>query len=130
MVKIIQPSHWQRPRGYSNGIVAEGKYIFLAGQIGWNEDQEFIHSDFKGQFEQILKNIATLLDDAGAKPEHIVRMTWYVTNMADYRDAAKEVGPVYRGIMGKHFPAMSVIGVSELVEKDALLEIEVTAVLP
>ena len=130
MVEIIQPSHWRRPKGYSNGIIAEGKFIFLAGQIGWNADQQFEHFDFKGQFEQILKNIATLLQEAGAKPEHIARMTWYVTDMADYRDAAKDIGPVYREIMGKHFPAMSVIGVSELVEKEALLEIEVTAVLP
>lgn len=130
MLKIIQPSHWRRPKGYSNGVIVDGKLVYLAGQIGWNEEEIFEHMDFKGQFEQILKNITTLLKEVQAKPEHIARMTWYVTDMSLYRRTAKEIGPIYRTFMGKHFPAMSVIGVSELVEKQALLEIEVTAVLP
>lgn len=129
-MRILQPQHWLRPKGYSNGIEAEGKTIFLAGQIGWNAEQQFEHEDFPGQFEQTLKNIIALLDEAGAKAEHITRMTWYVTDMDAYRQSGKEIGPIYRRYMGKHFPVMSVIGVRELVEKQALVEIEVTAVVP
>ncbi|MGD8325789.1 MAG: RidA family protein [Sphingomonadales bacterium] len=129
-MRIFQPQHWLRPKGYSNAIEAEGKTIFLAGQIGWNAEQQFEHSDLPGQFEQVMKNIIALLDEAGAKAEHITRMTWYVTDMDAYRQMGKEIGSAYRRHMGKHFPVMSVIGVQELVEKQALLEIEVTAVLP
>ncbi len=130
MHKELHPGHWKRASGYANGIVAEGTVIFLAGQIGWNSDQEFETDDFAGQVRQALENIRTLLEEAGAGPEHLVRLTWFVTDKQDYLGTLGEVGAAYRDIIGKHFPAMALVEVSALVEDRAKVEIEATAVLP
>ncbi len=129
-MRILQPKGWPRPRGYANGIEAAGRVIFVAGQIGWDADQVFRAHDLVGQFEQVLKNILAVLAEAGAGPEHIVRMTWYLTDIAAYRMAAPDLGAVYRRLIGRHYPAMAVLEVSALVEPEALIEIEATAVLP
>lgn len=126
----ILPSGWQRPKGYSNGIIAEGKMFFLAGIIGWNERQEITSDDIVDQFRQALINIRAILDAGGSGPEHITRMTWFVTDMEGYRDRLSEFGVIYRDIIGKNFPAMACIGVSALVERRAKIEIEVTAMIP
>jgi enamine deaminase RidA (YjgF/YER057c/UK114 family) len=127
--RVLQPPQWPRPRGYANGVVAEGETIFLAGQVGWDAEAHFAEG-FPGQVHQALNNIATLLAQAGAEPRHIVRLTWFVTDLRKYRENLKQIGEAYREVMGKHFPAMSVIGISQLVEAQALVEIEATAVLP
>jgi enamine deaminase RidA (YjgF/YER057c/UK114 family) len=127
--RIVQPAAWPRPSGYSNGIVAEGRTIFLAGQIGWDAPTGRLAESMAAQVEQALHNIVTVLAEAGAEPAAIVRLTWFVTDMARYRQEAKAIGQGYRRVMGRHFPTMSVIGVSCLVEPDALVEIEATAVL-
>ena len=128
-MKVLQPPEWPRPPGYSNGVAAEGQTIFVAGQIGWDASGR-IADGLTAQVEQALSNILTVLAQAGAGPQHVTRLTWFVTDITQYREQAKAIGPGYRRIMGKHFPAMSVIGVSSLVEPDALVEIEATAVLP
>ena len=128
-MKVLQPPEWPRPPGYSNGIVAQGQTIFVAGQIGWDASGR-IADGLTAQVEQALSNILTVLAEAGAGPQHITRLTWFVTDIDQYREQAKAIGPGYRRIMGKHFPTMSVIGVSSLVEPNALVEIEATAVLP
>ena len=128
-MKHLLPDGWARPRGYSNGIAAEGTHIFVAGMIGWNESGEFAEG-FVGQLEQILNNTIAVLAEAGAAPSDIVRMTWYVKGIDLYRDNLPAIGEKYREIMGKNFPTMSVVGVSDLVESEALLEIETTAVIP
>ena len=127
-MKQLLPQGWPRPRGYSNGIEAAGSQVFVAGMIGWNERGEFAEG-FVDQFAQVLMNTVAVLKEAGAGPEDVVRMTWFVKGLDGYRDNLEEVGLVYRNIMGKNFPAMSVIGVADLVEPDALIEIETTAVL-
>ncbi len=127
--RILQPESWPRPRGYVNGITAAGETIFLAGQIGWDANGHFAQG-LAAQTRQALANIVTLLAEAGAGPQHIVRLTWYVTDLQAYRTSLSEIGAAYRAIMGKHFPTMSVIGVAELVEHQALVEIEATAVVP
>jgi len=127
--RILQPASWPRPRGYANGIVAAGKTVFLAGQIGWDAEGHFAEG-LAAQVRQALANIVTLLAEAGAGPQNVVRLTWYVTDLHAYRAALPEVGAAYRAVMGRHFPTMSVIGVSELVEQQALVEIEATAVVP
>ena len=127
--RILQPASWPRPRGYANGIVAAGKTVFLAGQIGWDAGGHFAEG-LAAQVRQALTNIVTLLAEAGAGPQNVVRLTWYVTDLHAYRAALPEVGAAYRAVMGRHFPTMSVIGVSELVEQQALVEIEATAVVP
>jgi len=127
-VKHLLPQGWQRPSGYSNGIQAEGSLVFVAGMIGW-DDAGVFPDDFIGQLAIVLQNTIAVLAEAGAGPEHIVRMTWYVKELQSYRDNLAEIGRVYREIMGKNFPAMAVIGVADLVEKKALLEIETTAIL-
>ena len=129
-MKKLQPPHWAEPKGYANGIVAKGALIFVGGQIGWNEAQQFESDDFIAQTRQALRNIAAVLKAGGAGPEHMVRMTWYVTDRVEYKARLEELGSVYREVMGKHFPAMSCVEVSGLVEDRALVEIEVTAVLP
>lgn len=126
---VLQPAAWPRPRGYANGIVADGETIFLAGQIGWDAEGKFA-GDLAAQVGQALANIVTLLAEAGAGPEHLVRLTWYVTDLRAYRENQATIGAAYRRVIGKHFPTMSVIGVSQLVEQAALVEIEATAVLP
>jgi len=130
MMQTLQPPDWPRPKGYANGIVAEGRIVFVAGQIGWDAEQRLVSSDLVEQTEQVLKNIAAVLDEAGARPEHIVRMTWYVTDRHAYNDAQAEIGRVYRAVIGTHYPAMTLLEVAALLEPGALVEIEATAVLP
>lgn len=128
-MKTLLPEGWPRPRGYSNGIQADGEQVFVAGMIGWNEAEEMADG-FVAQLAQALRNTVAVLAEAGAGPEHVTRMTWYVTGLDEYRANLKDVGRVYREIMGKNFPAMAVIGVVDLVDDGALIEIETTAVLP
>lgn len=129
-MEILQPKGWKRPSGYSNGIKAEGEMIFVAGQVGWNQDREFVGSKLLDQVRQALKNVVATLNEGHAKPQHIVRMTWYVADLDEYRSAAKEVGTIYREVIGDHYPAMSLFEVSRLYEEGARVEIEATAVIP
>jgi enamine deaminase RidA (YjgF/YER057c/UK114 family) len=126
----LQPPGWAPPKGYSNGVAVRGRQIFLAGQIGWNESQQLVGSDFASQVRQAFKNIVALLAQAGAGPEHLVRLTWFVTDLAEYRGGVKEIGAAYRDVIGRHYPPMSVVGVADLVERGAKVEIEATAVVP
>ncbi|KEO98666.1 endoribonuclease L-PSP [Erythrobacter litoralis] len=130
MHRALLPAGWPRPKGYANGIAAEGRMVFTAGVIGWTKDEVFEADDFAGQFDQALTNIVAILAEAGAGPEHIVRMTCYVTDIDAYRTGLKEIGAAWRARLGKVFPTMAVIGVSALVEERAKVEIEVTAVVP
>ena len=129
-MQTLQPPCWAKPRGYSNGIAASGRQIFVAGQVGWDADCKFVSADFAAQTRQALLNIVAVLAEAGAKPEHITRMTWYVTSKREYLGAAKEVGAAYREVIGKNFPAMTAVEVTALMEDQAKVEIEVTAVVP
>ena len=129
-MKKLQPPNWAEPKGYANGIMARGALMFVGGQIGWNAAQQFESDDFIEQTRQALINIAAVLKAGGAGPEHMVRMTWYVTDRKEYIARLKELGAVYREVMGKNFPAMTCVEVSGLVEDQARIEIEVTAVLP
>lgn len=126
----LQPPGWERPKGYSNGVVAEGRMVFVSGQIGWDETGAFVSRDLAGQVRQCLRNTLAVLAEVGAGPEHVVRMTWYVTDRGEYLKSQKEIGEAYREFMGRHYPAMSVVEVSALMESEALVEIESTAVLP
>jgi len=129
--RMLQPAEWKRPRGYTNGIMARGQVVVLSGMIGWNPaEQRFETDDFIGQVEQALKNILTVLKEAGAGAQHIVRLTWFVTSRDEYLANQSQLGHAYRSVMGTHFPAMSVIVVSGLVEEAAKLEIEATAIIP
>jgi enamine deaminase RidA (YjgF/YER057c/UK114 family) len=130
MMEILQPAVWARPRGYANGVAAEGKQVFIAGQVGWNAEQRFEHNDLGGQTRQALQNIVAVLAEAGGRPEHITRMTWYLLDKRDYVAKAAQIGAAYRAVIGRHFPAMSAIQVSGLIEDAALVEIEATAVVP
>jgi enamine deaminase RidA (YjgF/YER057c/UK114 family) len=130
MMKILQPPGWAKPRGFSNGIAASGKQVFVAGQIGWTGENKWEAKDFAGQFRQTLKNTLAVLAEAGAAPEHIVRMTWYVVDKKEYLGAIKEVGAAYRELIGRHYPAMAVVQVGALMEDEAKVEIETTAVIP
>ncbi|MFQ5694227.1 MAG: RidA family protein [Nitrospinota bacterium] len=129
-MQVLQPPGWPRPKGYSNGIVAGGKVVFLAGQVGWNEEEKFETDDFTGQARQVFKNIVALLGQAGAGPEHIVRMTWYISDKGEYLASLKGLGAAYREVIGRHYPAMTVIEVSGFIEDGAKLEVEATAVIP
>jgi enamine deaminase RidA (YjgF/YER057c/UK114 family) len=129
-MQLLQPEGWPRPRGYSNGIVAEGKIVYVAGQVGWNASGEFQADDFAGQARQALHNIVAILAEAGATPSHITRLTWYVTDRLEYRAALKDVGRAYREVIGDHFPAMTLVEVAGLLEDRAKVEIEATAVIP
>jgi enamine deaminase RidA (YjgF/YER057c/UK114 family) len=129
-MKILQPPGWARPKGYSNGIAVKGRTIFLSGMIGWDGQGEFHTTDFAGQVRQTLKNIVEVLAEDGARPEHIVRMTWYVLDKKEYVAAYKEIGAAYRDIIGRHFPTMTAVQVAGLIEDQAQVEIEVTAVVP
>lgn len=129
MAEFLQPPNWPRARGYANGVKAQGSVIVTAGQIGWNEKAEFADG-LVGQVAQALANIVSVLEAGGAGPEHLVRLTWYVTDIAGYRARQGEIGRVYREVVGRHFPAMAVVEVSALVEPEALVEIEATAVVP
>lgn len=126
----ILPPEWERPKGYSNGIIAQGRMFFLAGVVGWNAKEIFESDDLVDQFRQALLNIQAILEAGGSGPEHIVRMTWYVTDMEGYRNRLSEFGAIYKDIIGKNFPVMACVGVSALVEQRAKIEIEVTAVMP
>ena len=127
---ILQPPGWARAKGFSNGIAATGKLVFIAGQVGWTGEGKWESRDFAGQFKQAIKNILEVLAQANGKPEHIVRLTWYVLDKREYMSALKAVGEAYRELMGRHYPTMAVVQVSGLVEDEARLEIEATAVLP
>ena len=127
---FLQPPGWARARGYSNGIVASGRHVFVSGMIGWDSKCQFHTDDFAGQVRQALQNIVEVLVETGARPEHIVRMTWYVTDKKEYLAASKEVGQAYRDIIGRHYPAMTAVQVAGLVEDRAKVEIEATAVVP
>jgi enamine deaminase RidA (YjgF/YER057c/UK114 family) len=129
-MKCLQPVHWPRPKGYTNGIVASGRTVFVSGMIGSDARGNIVAGDFVKQASQTLKNIVEVLSEAGAKPEHIVRMNWYVVDKKEYLGAYKQLGAVYREIIGRHYPAMTAIQVVSLVEDTARLEIEVTAVVP
>ena len=130
MMKLLQPPGWKAPRGYANGVIARGALIFVGGQIGWNAQQQFESDDFIAQTRQALLNIRAVLEAGGAGPQHMARMTWYVVDKVEYVARLKELGPVYREVMGKNFPAMTCVQVAGLVEDRARIEIEVTAVLP
>ena len=129
-MKILQPDGWAPAKGYANGIAARGTQIFVGGQIGWNAQQHFESDDFIAQTAQALRNIAAVLAEACAGPQHMVRMTWYITDRVEYNARLKELGTVYRDVMGRNFPAMTCVQVAALVEARAKVEIEVTAVLP
>jgi enamine deaminase RidA (YjgF/YER057c/UK114 family) len=130
MMKILQPPGWARPRGFSNGIACAGQLVFIAGQVGWTGEGKWEARDFAGQFRQAIKNILSVLAEANGRPEHIVRLTWYVLDKQEYMNSLKSVGPIYRELMGRHYPTMAVVQVSGLVEDAARLEIEATAVIP
>ena len=129
-IRLIQPEGCAPAKGYANGIAARGTQIFVGGQIGWNAQQQFETDDFIEQVHQTLRNVADVLRAAGAGPEHMVRMTWYVIDRVEYNARLKELGGVYREVIGKHFPAMTCVEVAALMEARAKVEIEVTAVLP
>ena len=130
-LRFVDVPGWPRPKGYANGIVAPaGKTLYVAGQVGWNDQQVFASADFAGQFAQALDNVLAVVRAAGGKPESVVRMTIYVTDLDGYRAAARDLGPVWRERFGRHYPVMALIGVAGLVERAALLEIEATASLP
>lgn len=129
-MKILQPPTWQPARGYSNGIATEGRLVFLAGQIGWDIDCKLVSSDLVGQTAQALKNIVQILAETDAKPAHVVRLTWYVRSKSEYLKHQKEIGAAYRAVFDQHYPAMSLVEVSDLLEEGALVEIEATAVVP
>ena len=129
-MKILQPPSWARPRGFSNGVAAKGQMIFVSGMVGWDGEGKFVSNEFVGQARQALKNIVEVLAEAKAKPEHITRMTWYVGDKKEYLAASKELGAVYREIIGSHYPAMTAVEVAGLIEEQAKVEIEVTAVVP
>ena len=128
--QALHPANWKAAKGYANGMVAEGRTVFLGGQIGWNADQVFEPDDFIEQTRQVLANIVTVLAEAGGKPEHIVRLTWFVTSKKEYLARLKELGEAYKSVMGRHYPTMSAVQVVALMEDRAKVEIEATAVLP
>jgi enamine deaminase RidA (YjgF/YER057c/UK114 family) len=129
-MQTLQPPGWTRPRGFANGVAASGTLVFIAGQVGWTGQGEWRERSFAGQFRQALENIVAVLREANGGPEHIVRLTWYVLDKKEYLAALKEVGAAYRELMGNHYPTMAVVQVSGLVEDQARLEIEATAVIP
>ena len=129
-MEILQPPHWARPRGYSNGVAASGRTVCVSGMIGWDGQGVFHTDDFAGQARQALENVVAVLAEADARPEHIVRMTWYVVDRKEYVAAYKEVGAAYRDVIGAHYPAMTAVQVAGLVEDRARVEIEVTAIVP
>ena len=128
--QTLLPPGWERPKGFANGIAARGRLVFTAGIVGWDEKQRFAVTDLPGQLRQVLLNTVAVLAEAGARPEHVARMTWYVTSREDYVREIAAIGQVYREIMGKVFPAMAVVEVSALVDPKACLEIETIAVIP
>lgn len=130
MIQLFNPSEWTRPKGYSNGVTAYGQMIFVAGQVGWDANEVFQTDDLVGQVRQALTNIIAILATAGAKPENIVRMNWYLSDKDEYNKRLAEIGAAYRETIGRHFPAMTALQVAGFVEDGAKVEIEVTAMLP
>jgi enamine deaminase RidA (YjgF/YER057c/UK114 family) len=128
--RVLLPPGWPRPKGYANGVAAEGRLVFVAGQIGWDEAGRFPDPDFAGQFRRTLENTLAVLREGGAEPEHVARMTWYITDKREYLAAAREVGAIWRELMGANYPAMAVVEVAALIEDEAKIEIETTAVVP
>ena len=128
--QVLQPAEWPRAKGYANGVVARGTQVFIAGQIGWDAQQRFASARLAPQVGTALANVIRVLAEAGGEPEHVVRLTWYVTSRQEYVDELPEIGAAYRAVMGRHYPAMSVVEVSALMEAEAKVEIEATAVLP
>jgi enamine deaminase RidA (YjgF/YER057c/UK114 family) len=128
--RALQPPRWRRASGYAHGVAASGTVVFISGQVGWNADYEFTASDLPGQLTIALQNVLTVLREAGGEAHHIARMTWYLVDRRDYAARRREIGIAYRSVMGNHFPAMSVVEVSGLLEEKALVEIEATAVIP
>jgi enamine deaminase RidA (YjgF/YER057c/UK114 family) len=129
-MQLLHPKGWAPTRGFSNGVAADGRQVFVAGQIGWNSRQEIVSDDFVTQVEQALKNVVAILAEAEARPEHLVRLTWYITDKHEYLARASDVGQAYRRVIGRHFPAMTLVQVAALVEDRAKVEIEATAVVP
>ncbi len=129
-MKTLLPPGWPRPKGYANGVSARGRTVFTAGVVGWDAQEKFAADDLAGQFRQVLKNILDILAEDGAGPEHIVRMTCYVTDIEEYRSGLSEIGAAWRDVVGTHFPAMAVVQVAALVEPQAKIEIEATAMVP
>jgi len=127
---FLHPKSWKQTKGFANGIVAEGRMVFLAGQVGWNAEQEFESDDFVAQAGQALANIVALVEEAGGKAEHVTRMTWFITDKREYLARQSELGKAYLAVMGRHFPAMSMVEVAALMEDRAKVGIEATAVLP
>lgn len=128
--RVLLPPGWPRPRGYSNGVLAEGRTVWTGGIIGWDEQERWVDRDLPGQFRRILRATLAILREAGAGPEHVVRMTWYVVDRRDYLDNLPAIGAAYREAMGRHYPAMAVVQVAGLMEAEARIEIETTAVIP
>lgn len=129
-MRLLHPKSWAPTRGFSNGVAAEGRQVFVAGQIGWNARQEIVDDDFVAQVEQALRNVVDVLAEADARPEHIVRLTWYITDKREYLARTKEVGQAYQRVIGRHFPAMTLVQVVALVEDRAKVEVEATAIVP
>ncbi len=127
---ILQPPGWPRPKGFASGVSGTGTIVFVSGQVGWDAEGRFVSDDIAGQVRQALRNIVTILAEAGGTPEHVARLTWYVTDKNEYLAAQREIGAAYRDVMGRHFPAMSVVAVTALVEDAAKVEIEATAIVP
>jgi enamine deaminase RidA (YjgF/YER057c/UK114 family) len=130
MSETINPAGWPRPSGYSNGVVAEGRFLAISGQIGWDERNELVGADFIAQASQALRNVIAVLNAAGGGPEHLIRLTWYITDKNDYRANLRGLGEAYREIVGANYPAMALVVVAALLEEGAKVEIEATAVLP
>jgi enamine deaminase RidA (YjgF/YER057c/UK114 family) len=128
--QFLHPRHWKRAKGYANGVVAEGRTVFVAGQVGWNADQQFESQDFVAQIRQALENVVAVVREAGGTPEHITRLTWFITDKREYVSRLPEVGEAYSSVMGRYFPAMTMVQVVALVEDGARVEIEASAVLP
>lgn len=128
-LRALQPPGWPQPKGYANGLIGRGQMLFVGGMVGWDEQGRF-PDHFVAQVAQALRNIVAVLREGGAAPEHVARMTWYVTDMDEYRLSLRDLGPVYRSVMGRHFPAMALVQVQALVEPEAKVEIEATALVP
>ncbi len=129
-MKVLQPAGWRRPKGYANGVIAAGRQIFVAGQIGWDRDEAFVSDDFAAQARQAMENVVAVLKEAGAGPRHLTKMTWFVIDKREYKAASRELGQAWREVIGDCYPAMTLVEVKSLLEDRAKVEIEAFAVLP